>query len=153
MAASSFTFTTSPDDQWRIVDAGRYRITFNLRDWTIAVRFLGGDEPGGEKEPIETSALYMIGDATPNGWSMDDATEFTVSPSDKYVFVWEGELKEGNMKACLERRAPELKSAARVWLLPASYSQRIPMISGASPRLGATASPSISVTGQSPLNQ
>ena len=103
VAASSFTFSTNPDDQWRIVDAGRYRITFNLRDWTIAVRFLGGDEPGGEKEPIETETLFMIGDATPNGWSMDDATEFTVSPSDKYVFVWEGELKEGNMKACLER--------------------------------------------------
>lgn len=36
----------------------------------------------GEKEliiidenlPIKTSALYMVGDATPNGWSLDAAT-------------------------------------------------------------------------------
>ena len=45
----------------------------------------------------------MIGDATPGGWRMDDATEFTVDPSDKYIFTWEGELKEGELKMCLER--------------------------------------------------
>ncbi len=51
--------------------------------------------------PIKTSALYMVGDATPNGWSMDNATAFTRDADDKYLFTWEGELKTGEMKACL----------------------------------------------------
>ncbi len=45
----------------------------------------------------------MIGDATPGGWSMDDASEMTVSSSNRYIFTWEGELVNGSMKACTER--------------------------------------------------
>ena len=33
---------------------------------------------------------------------MDDATAFTQSPDNKYVFTWEGDLVQGDMKACLE---------------------------------------------------
>ncbi len=96
-----FVFTKAPDYQWHVVEAGRYHITFDLRDWTIDVRLAGSEIP--DVQPIETETLYMIGDATPGGWSMDDATEFTVDPSDKYIFTWEGELKEGELKMCLER--------------------------------------------------
>lgn len=44
----------------------------------------------------------MIGDATPGGWSMDDATAFTRSADNKYLFTWEGNLSTGDMKACLQ---------------------------------------------------
>ena len=46
-------------------------------------------------EPV-TSTLYLIGDATPNGWSADNATE--MKRTDNGVFTWEGNLRTGEMK-------------------------------------------------------
>ena len=99
---NGFVYSTSPDNKWRVADAGIYTLTFDLQNWTIAAEYKG-EIPVGEKEPIETATLFMIGDATPGGWSMDDASEFTVDASDKYLFSWEGELVNGTLKACLER--------------------------------------------------
>ena len=39
---TSFTMHAgAPDDKWRVVDAGSYRLTFDLRNWTLAVDYLG----------------------------------------------------------------------------------------------------------------
>ncbi len=46
-------------------------------------------------EPV-TTTLYLIGDATPNGWSADNATVMTRSTNG--LFEWEGTLTEGNFK-------------------------------------------------------
>lgn len=107
VASSDFVYTTSPDDQWKVTEAGRYSITFDLENWTISVKSLsenpGGDTPGDdEKAPLETETLYMIGDATPGGWSMDNLTALTPDASDPYIFTWEGNLNTGEMKACLQ---------------------------------------------------
>lgn len=106
VAAADFMFKTSPDNQWKVTAAGKYRITFDLEHWTIAVKYLGDgsepeqpEEPG--KDPLEAKTLYMVGDATPNGWSMDAPTQLTVNAKDPYVFEWQGELKTGDMKACI----------------------------------------------------
>lgn len=101
VANPDFTFSASPDNKWNVVYAGHYQIDFDLNAWTISVTFKG--EVTIDKTPIETETLYMIGDATPNGWDMDTAQEFTRDASDKYVFTWEGELVEGTFKACTER--------------------------------------------------
>ena len=102
VSSADFVYTTSPDDQWKVVEAGKYRITFDLEHWTITVKSLTEGGGGSEKEPLESNTLYMIGDATPGGWSMDNATAFIQSPDNKYVFTWEGDLVQGDMKACLE---------------------------------------------------
>lgn len=102
IAADNFVYTASPDHKWRVADAGIYRLTFNLENWTVTSEYLG-EIPAVEKDPIETETLFMIGDATPNGWSMDDASEFTPDSSNRYIFVWEGNLVTGSFKACLER--------------------------------------------------
>ncbi len=102
VAATDFVYTKDPDDQWRVTEAGKYRLTFDLENWTIKAEYLGTGNDDSKK-PIETSTLFMIGDATPNGWSMDDATELTVSPDNKYIFTWEGQLVSGTMKVCTER--------------------------------------------------
>ncbi len=87
-----------PDDKWRIADAGKYRLEFNLRDWTMSTTFLGElDAP--VIEPIETETLYMVGDATPNGWNIDAPTQLT--KVSQYIFEYEGTLNTGEMKACL----------------------------------------------------
>lgn len=51
--------------------------------------------------PIKTSTLFMVGDATPNGWSIDDPTPFTQNADDPMLFTWEGTLNMGEMKLCL----------------------------------------------------
>lgn len=98
VADSKVVFTKDPDDQWKVVEAGEYTITFDLKNYTITVKAAGSDDPNA----LKSETLYMIGDATPGGWSMDSATKFTKSADNKYVFTWEGMLKEGDMKACLQ---------------------------------------------------
>lgn len=101
VASPDFVYTTNPDDQWKVTEAGKYQITFNLENWTIRVKKVNGSEDA--KTPIETATLFMIGDATPGGWSMDNAASFTVSADNKYVFSWEGNLNTGNLKICTEK--------------------------------------------------
>ena len=43
----------------------------------------------------------MLGDATPNGWDNNNPTELV--KKSKYIFEYEGELKAGEMKACIEK--------------------------------------------------
>lgn len=99
VTSTDFVYSVGPDDKWTVKDAGNYRITFDLEHWTITVEYLG---PIENKAPIETETLYMIGDATPNGWSMDDPTPFTRDATNKYIFTWQGNLTVGSMKACLK---------------------------------------------------
>ncbi len=106
VAQSDFIYTVSPDNKWKVTESGTYRLTFDLENYTFSAEYLTGTDTDTETDsgmdPIETSTLYIIGDATPGGWSMDDLTSFTQSASSQYEFSWEGELTEGEMKACLE---------------------------------------------------
>ena len=43
-----------------------------------------------------TTTLYLVGDATPNGWSADNATE--MKRTDNGIFTWQGNLKAGELK-------------------------------------------------------
>ena len=92
-------YCKNPDHKWKVVDDGNYVLTFDLENFTVKVEFKG--EVKDEKKPLESKTLYMVGDATPNGWSMDAPTAFKQDASDPYIFTWEGELNTGNMKACL----------------------------------------------------
>lgn len=51
-------FTESPDDQWLVTVAGKYRLTFNTADMTFDAEFL-------DNAPELLPSLYMIGEATP----------------------------------------------------------------------------------------
>lgn len=96
-----FVFVANPDDKWKVTASGKYRLTFDLEHYTLTAEYLdGGSTPA--KNPIDSETLYMIGDATPNGWSMDAPTAFTRDASNKYLFTWEGNLTVGSMKACLQ---------------------------------------------------
>ena len=97
-------YTTSPDNKWTVTDAGIYHIVFDLENCTVTATFTADSQEPGEEpgDVIETETLYLIGDATPGGWSMDNLTAMTQSDDDKYLFVWEGTLVSGDMKACIE---------------------------------------------------
>lgn len=42
--------------------------------------------------------LYLVGDATPNGWDNNNPTPMTKSGNDPSVFSWQGQLKSGEVK-------------------------------------------------------
>lgn len=70
------------DNKWLVTaqTAGRYKITLNIATNVISIK------------PVE---VYLIGSATPNGWSMGSLTPMT---KDGSVYTWTGPLTEGEMK-------------------------------------------------------
>lgn len=93
VASRDMVFTASPDNQWKVVVAGKYRLTFNIADMTFDAVYLDSS--------VETKMLYMIGEATAGGWSLDQATEIESTPENKDIFIWEGNLAQGALKASL----------------------------------------------------
>ncbi len=89
-----------PDNKWRITEAGKYRLTFDLRNWTMSTEYLGEKEKPAV-EPIVLSHLYAIGSATPGGWAWDNAQELEMKSD--YIFVYEGELLAGELKFAGEK--------------------------------------------------
>lgn len=86
-----------------------FKNIFSILSAFIMLAVLAGCD--GEKEliiidgnlPIKTSTLYMVGDATPNGWSIDAPTALNPTDEDPLVFTWEGPLNAGEMKLCLAK--------------------------------------------------
>lgn len=95
----------SDDKKWNVTEAGTYRLTFDLEHYTLQVVMTAPDDTPKEdpvEEGMSAENIFMIGSATPNGWSLDNATKMTRDASDKQIFTWEGDLAEGEMKACID---------------------------------------------------
>lgn len=114
VAEPAFVMTASPDNKWKVTESANYRLTFNLKDYTIVAEFISDLEEEEPEGMPETDVLYMIGDATPGGWSLDDAQAFTQDPDNKRIFSWTGELVNGTFKACIEKSfdAPFLRPSS-----------------------------------------
>ena len=79
-----------PDNKWKITDAGIYSLTFDLRNWTYSSVFVG-QQSAPEKEPIAADALYIVGDATPNGWNIDSPNQ--LEKKSDYIFIYEAKFR------------------------------------------------------------
>ncbi|MBD8390368.1 SusF/SusE family outer membrane protein [Dysgonomonas sp. BGC7] len=90
--------TGGVDNQWEITEAAFYRITLNLEKKTIIF------EKYGELIYPKYKRIFMVGDATPNGWDIDTAYEFKWQINTS-LFVFEGYLNPGEMKFPLEERS------------------------------------------------
>ena len=77
----------NPDYKWKITTPGAYKIALNIRDMTISIKPF---------TPYER--LWMVGDATPNGWNINNPTEMVKDPSDPNVFTYTGPLTAGEFK-------------------------------------------------------
>ena len=99
VADEKFMYAAEPDICWQVTKEGYYRITFDLENYTIKAEYMA-DGPVGpsDKDPIETSTLFMVGDATVNGWNGDAMTALTRDVSDSHVFTYEGNLYAGEFK-------------------------------------------------------
>ena len=48
--------------------------------------------------------IYMVGDATPSGWSIDNATPLTAT-ADPNKFTWTGTLNAGELKFTCDKQS------------------------------------------------
>ena len=80
-----------PDNKWQVTTPGTYRITLNLHTTTITIVNTANISPPYTK-------LWLIGDATPGGWSLDSATPMVLSPSNPFLFTYTGAFTAGEFK-------------------------------------------------------
>lgn len=77
----------SPDNKWQITTPGAYKIKLDLYNTKITI-----------KPFTPYNQLWLVGDATPTGWNIDNPTPMTKDPSDPYIFSWQGDLVAGEFK-------------------------------------------------------
>lgn len=83
-----------PDDnKWVITEPGNYTVRIDVVALTVEI--IMNFDPSAVPE-----ALYIVGDATPNGWAIDKAAQLAKSGNS---FVYEGILKAGSFKFPVNR--------------------------------------------------
>lgn len=81
-----------PDYKWNIT-GGVYKIKLDTRDMKIDI------------VPFTPYAMiYLVGDATPNGWDIGGATPMSATDS-PYLFRWTGTLNGGEMKFTCDKQS------------------------------------------------
>ena len=87
-----------PDNKWMLQASEvnkAYKICFDIR-------------PGQERmlmsEFVPYGMIYMIGDATAAGWTLDSAVPMEAT-DDPYVFTWTGSLNAGELKFTCDRQS------------------------------------------------
>jgi len=100
------------DFKWFIQDTGVYSVAVDLENETIDIELLEAAEGIYQN-------LYLVGDATPGGWSLDDKTEIEQSDDNINLFSWTGELTEGTFKISTD--GADFGSGD--WIHPVTYGQ------------------------------
>ncbi|WP_262248968.1 SusF/SusE family outer membrane protein [Parapedobacter soli] len=77
----------NPDYKWKIDQAGPYKVTLDMEQLTIAIRPF-----------VPYTEIWMVGDASPVGWNIDNPHPMTPDPTDPYVFTYEGPMNAGEFK-------------------------------------------------------
>ena len=86
-----------PDNKWVLKDeeCGKaYKICMDIRT---------GKERMMMSEFVPYEMIYMVGDATPAGWTIGDATPMRTT-DDPYVFTWKGALNAGELKFTCDKQ-------------------------------------------------
>lgn len=86
-----------PDNKWYLNadETGRaYKICVDIR---------AGKERMLMREFTPYETIWLVGDATPGGWSLDDAAPMTKDASNPYVMTWTGTLNTGELKFTCDR--------------------------------------------------
>ena len=88
------TSDSEPDNKFTVAEAGVYNIKVSLLELTIKSVKL--DVPVYDH-------IYMVGDASPNGWDIGNATELTQDLDNPAIFTYMGVMKPGDFKFPVNR--------------------------------------------------
>jgi len=108
----SVSFAPSEDYKWRLTsdEAGKY--------YKVCLDIRSGKERMMMKEFTPYGEMYLVGDATPSGWDISNATAMTQSSDDECVFTWTGSLSTGELKFTCDRKSDWMGA----WFLASSSS-------------------------------
>lgn len=87
-----------PDNKWFLTDAETnyaYKICLDIR--TGAERMI-------MRKFTRYTAMYLVGDATPNGWDLGNATPMKQDASNPDIFTWSGHLNTGEFKFSADKQ-------------------------------------------------
>ena len=77
------------DNLFNITEAAVYKVTVSLLDLTVSIN--KADLP-----PYST--IYMVGDASPNGWDISHSTPLVQNTTNPFIFTYTGVMKAGYFK-------------------------------------------------------
>ena len=89
----------SNDKQFKVSETANYDIVCDLTAKTIVVK-----KAGYQTSPLKHTALWMIGGATPGGWSIGDGTMLVPTVDNPTVFKATVNLVEGEMKIAVNNQ-------------------------------------------------
>ncbi|XHR95530.1 SusF/SusE family outer membrane protein [Mucilaginibacter sp. UC70_90] len=106
IAVLTFGNTNPNDYNWKVSNAGPYKISLNILTNSIHVT------------PFTPyTALWMVGDATSAGWDIGNAVSMTPTTGNPYVFTYTGPLSAGAFKIGVA------KDWGTDWFRPATDNQ------------------------------
>lgn len=77
----------TPDLKWQITTAGPYKIRLDIQNNNISIKAF-----------TPYTKIWMVGDASPVGWNIDNPQPMTVDPANPYVFTYTGAMSVGEFK-------------------------------------------------------
>ena len=89
----------SNDKQFKVSETANYDIVCDLTAKTIVVK-----KAGYQTSPLKHTALWMIGSATPGGWSIGEGTMLVPTVDNPTVFKATVNLVEGEMKIAVNNQ-------------------------------------------------
>ena len=111
ITATDYIITTGcdgPDNKWSVTEPGSYSIAIDLDASTIQINKLNF-----------YPNLYLVGDATPGGWSLDMATAMQADDLSSEKFTWSGKLVSGSFKIATAKTFDD----GWDWLMPSTSDQ------------------------------
>ena len=93
------TEENSNDKQFKVSETANYDIVCDLTAKTIAVK-----KANYQTNPLKHTALWMIGSATPGGWSIGDGVMLSPDADNPTVFKATVNLVEGEMKIAVNNQ-------------------------------------------------
>ena len=90
------TADSQPDNKFAISQTAVYKVTVSLLDLTVSIKKM--DLPAYDK-------IYVVGDATPNGWDISNATQLVQNTENPYIFTYSGVMKAGDFKFPVNRNS------------------------------------------------
>ena len=93
------TEENSTDKQFKVSETANYDIVCDLTAKTIVVK-----KANYQTNPLRHTALWMIGSATPGGWSIGDGTMLVPTVDNPTVFKATVNLVEGEMKIAVNNQ-------------------------------------------------
>lgn len=93
------TEENSNDKQFKVSETANYDIVCDLTAKTIVVK-----KTGYQTSPLKHTALWMVGSATPGGWSIGEGTMLVPTVDNPTVFKATVNLVEGEMKIAVNNQ-------------------------------------------------